>query len=1357
MAIRTLLKFRNLDLTKDINDRYTRLFTSGVFDGGLVIPVVGQLKIDLMPPWKLINAEGMVVEETADRYRLDTPSGQTTVIACKAVYYENDVPEIVVLAIEKSAYDLLPDQYKYIVFAHVEVPLGATIILSIYIKYSARDTIDKLGRSSLRGVLSNASLLPVAKDNLAGDMWMVSDGIGGTPQIWGWDGVQWVILTDAATAMAILATHRANLYVDEKHATDKEKAALVGTSGTQPSATNKFIDNADTRIPTQTENDALLGSDGTPSATNRYVTEQYPLAIPEEKELSSAPVSASIEILSSEGPVYVGRGGAGSAGVYFKHYDLLLNREYTTSTGAIVTVAGVYTDAGLAPATIIDPSINPNVDSNGFFSGASLYIKHSITPDTGLRLLYGKHGYMKSWPIDALLRRTLNDAQTTADAIKTVEGIKGRDWDVVVPTNETNIELRKDVVDLKEYVSSVFKADHVVGDFTKVEGVPDFLSDFVPNVGIPQNYSYENTGLVGFNYISTTATVTYNTPVTLVGVVIVGHVFMDGAGNEFQVTSVISNQQITIAKRNGIIPLVINNTVTLSKHGACKPDNNPRKVNLSSLQYILGRERISCREVEIVPNEFHPRTNNIAFQIRTPLHSSYYREPRVRFYGGFQNRDSGNRSKVVATNTGIILLTGFFTDVRLLVDLKNASPSITVKVDGDLTGTVIDLSRSNTVVNLGTDDDIQQQGVEIATGLTDLQAHTIEILIDNSTDDFIIYGIDLIRANVTTVAVLPGRAFVQSDLFKKDTISTFTPPVGLTRSRGAVATRYINRSLVEATQLTTLGDFDGLTAGPAGTASSGTPNFTVTSGLPKFQNYKAGDIVKLITVSAEEVKQIQSIGPGVNQIVFSDNIANSGSAILTHVASSVGDSSDTIQEYARYNTTDLGTRQLTDLSVLFFSASDRLFTVEDGTTSIVGKNIRYVTTGIDGVDTALELIDATSFVRIRAVACQLNLITANSTSVTADFAIDGSPIYSTVIPSGGLTNLVGWTNARYQTHELTISNATGMRLSGIILHEPTHATKIEGSLISTQNLVADHDSSTSTDGAVIPMGVIGVDTFTMGGVFVDGSGTGTGWTNTLDLNENPYWYRYVTTDLEGSYFEYVFFGSGFELEYLAKDDRGKPRLFLNNVLVTAINFPSAVLKDVSVSTGEVDMYDISSTPIRKKCAVTELTSGKYTLKVQVQTPRARNVSSVGFSINIGTIYEANASKRLSYSPSKGFRGKIGVDDFAYGLNWVRDERNFDSGAISKEEIPVSRTILLETRAQRVLIPASSISVTIAFSAAFDSTDYSLTCTLSNTVDSVAVFRPVTVTNFTTGGFTVKWNDPLESSNYYLNYTATKFS
>lgn len=1354
MTIRTLLKFRNLDLTKDLNDRFTSLMVPGVFDGGEVIAVPAQLKVDLLAPWKLINKDGMVVEETSDNSRLDCPAGQTTAIVVRAVYNQNNDPEVEVLAIELSAFNLLADIDDHIIFATVEVPIGAISVLTTYIKTSTRDILDKLGRNIIRGVLSSTAGLPSAEENQDGDLFVVAPGGGSLTHLYGWDGAQWLIMTDAVTVTNDLLIHRTNNFVDEKHGTDDQFAAWVGSSGTGPSALNPFVDEADTRLPTQGENDALVGSDGTPSFANKYITQEFALAVPEEKVFASAPVLGYTEILSFEGPVYVGLQGTGSADPFFLFYDSTEDREYTTSTGLRVLVAGVYLDAGLT--TPIDPSIDGNVDDKGFFSGATLYIKYDVTPDTALKLNFGRKKTFEVFPIEALLLRSPGSPQASSDVVTTVEKISGRDWDDTPPTNEQNIELRKDVVDLKEYVSSVFNSDFVVGNFDKVDGVPDFNNDFITNIGIPPNYSFENVGLVAFTYDGVLGTVTFAGAVAN-GSVVPGNVFIDGNDDEYTITGIPSGTEFTITRRNGSIPLTINLTNTTSAHGSAKPDNNPRKTNLSTLDYVVGRQRIHCREIEVVQDEYHPRTGNVAFQIRTPLRSAFFREPRIRFYGGFENRDTSNRQRVVATNLGIIMMTGYFTDVRLLVDLQSSSPTVTVKVDGDLTGTAIDLSRTGTIADLGSELDIQQQSVEIASGLADNVPHTIEVEVANAAGDFIIYGVDFFREDTTTTLVLPGRAFVQSDLYKSDTTTGFLTPQVTTRSRGAVSVRFLNRSLAQQTTTIPLTDYDGIAGGPAGVAVPATTTFTVSSGFVKFAFYRPGDIVKVITATEEEVKQIATIGPGVGVVEFTTNVTSSGAAIFLHVASPSGDSPDPTREYARYNVSEFGVNQsLVDFAEIFVLPSDRLYTLEDGTTSIVGRNIRYTTTGIDGVGIALEMIDATSTIRIRAVATQMDILTANATGVSADIQIDGAPVNTIATPGGGLTRVPLWTNARYQTHEIFISNAAGLKFSTILLHEPVISPPLEGSLLASQNVISEHDSSRSEVGDVIPTGALAVDPFTMGGVFVNGTGVGTDWSHTVDYTANPDWGRFITNDREGSTFEYFLIGSGFEMEYFVRNDFGRPFVFLNGTLATAANFPSATFKGINSANGKLDMYDASVTTIRKKMMVSGLPYGKYLVRVEVQTPRDKNPASFGTSVNVGTFYEIGDSGRLSYTPSRGFRGDLGIEDFVYGMDWARDDRNFDSGAIAREEVPVFREILQPTRAQSIAIASGATEIAILFSTDLGDADYSVTANLYNETDALPEFQPITVTARASTGFTAKWNDPLDTANYRLNYTAVKF-
>ena len=1358
MAIRTLLEFRSLDLTRKINDRYTDLLGPGVFeDTGDVVIVPAQLKVDLLAPWKLVNKDGMVVEETSDNHRLDTPAGQTTVIAVKAVYVDNSDPIVEVVAMELSAFNLLPNVDDHIIFAHVVVPISATSVLSSYIQRSPRQTVDKLGRRTLRGVLSSTAFLPPAEDNIDGDIFVVAPGGGAIPHIYGWDGNDWLILTDAAAVTADLLTHRLNLFEDEKHATDDEKLALAGTFGS-PSDSNRYVTSTDPRVPTQDENDALQGSDGAPSASNLYITQEFVWAVPEEKQVGSAPVTAFVEILASEGPVYVGKQGIGTADGFFKFYDSTENREYTTLSGSKVLVDGVFTDSSLTSP--LDPSIDPNVDAKGFYSNNSLYVKYDVTPDSGFRVSYGLRKEMKLFPVDALLKRSTTDAQTSADAITTIEAIKGRDWDDTPPVNEQNIELRKDIVDTREYLNSVFKGDYVAFDFDKVDGVPDFNNDFIKNIGIPANYTFENTSLESFTYAPNAGggygVVTFGAVVAN-GSVVPGNVFIDGDLNEYVITVIPSATEFYITRRNGSVPLSINNTVSTSAHGSAKPDNNPRQINLSTFEYIVGRERINARELEAVPNEYHPETNNVAFQIRTPLRSAFYREPRIRFYGGFQNTGGSNRKRIFCEKNGRILVTGFYTDLDLLADAKNTLGSLRIRIDGG-PETVVSLSSLN-IPNIGTDADIQQRRIPMAEGLSDLVPHTVQIEVDlsnSSPSDLTVYGFDLFRVDTSTTAILPGRAFVQSDLVKNDAIIAVPAPGVSTRSRGAVSTRFINRStFLQQTQTDSLADFDGV-GGPSGVAVASTFSISITSGLVKLQNYQVGDVVKLITATTEEVLVIGNL-PGGGVINFTTAIANSGAALLIHVCSTNGESADRSREYIRYNIQELGVAQEgVDFANLFFIPDDRLYTVEDGTTSIFGTNVQYSNTNIAGVSVALEMIDNTSTLRIRAVASGMDLITADHTTSSSlvRIQVDGSPILIKSRSDEGLAVLPIFSNARWQTHEVYITNAAGLNVVGIILHEP--ASEVEGTKLATQNVIADHDSSFEEDGNIIPTGCIGIDSYTMGGVFIEGTGTGTGWSVTKSTADNPYWGRYVSNNQEGGAFEKLFLGSGFELEYLAKNTFGRPQVFLNGVLVTAANFPSVTIKGIITAggdAGKLDMYDASTTPVRKKCSVEGLTYGKNILRIVHQTPRDFNPSSFGTEINIGTFYEISDSGRLSYTTDRGFRGTSGIDDFVFGLDWARDERNFDSGAIAREEVPVERNILQPARAATTSLSLNSTSIAISYSTPFVDNDYAVTAVMINTSDTSPKFQPITITAKSASGFTATWNDHLDSNNYSLTYTA----
>ena len=106
----------------------------------------------------------------------------------------------------------------------------------------------------------------------AGDLYVVMYGESGTLEIWGYDGIIFRNLTSASTA-TLLDFHRRNQFLNEKHLTENQVAALIGTVGV-PSGTNKYVTQEDTSVLTTDLSAALTGADGVaPSANNRYLTE----------------------------------------------------------------------------------------------------------------------------------------------------------------------------------------------------------------------------------------------------------------------------------------------------------------------------------------------------------------------------------------------------------------------------------------------------------------------------------------------------------------------------------------------------------------------------------------------------------------------------------------------------------------------------------------------------------------------------------------------------------------------------------------------------------------------------------------------------------------------------------------------------------------------------------------------------------------------------------------------------------------------------------------------------------------------------------------------------------------------------
>jgi hypothetical protein len=1275
MSRKYLLKYRNLDLTRDINERFVGLIDPGIISGGNITVIPSQLKVNIAP-WKVFNKQGMVAEETSAILSVDVQVGQTNVLALRVVYNQTSAPLVEFEVVEEGVFNGYTNRDEYIVFGHVIVPLTATEVLASYIDLKPRMLIDPIGRRQERGTINSESLLPMA-NNLIGDTYKVTDGTGGPVNLFGWNGFTWVNMTNVVALQTQLTQHRQNLFANEKHLTDAEKLAIEGTSGV-PSGTNKFVTNSDPRIPTQSENDALVGSHGTPSGVNKYVTQGLEFAQP-----TVTVVNTPSDPLVVSGAIYLGRGGLGSHLQYFRMFHATEDREYLNSNSAKVDIVAVYKNAGLTQL-ISNPSSESLsvIDQYGFYIAGPLYLKFNVVPSLPFRLVHGIRNSLGNYKIDMLFDNQPRVAQTSRDVIRKFEEVTGIKYDQVLPTPASNIELYEEVGDIKQYANSSSSTDMVVSDFDKMNSIPEYTGMYEKNIGL-MNYTYQNPISRTFTYNNTTGVVTYSGSPSLTSVVN-GNVFVDGDENEFVITAKTTSS-VTIRDRKSQIPPYINTTISKTLHGSVKVDDNPRRINLSTMQLVQHRERIVASKMIPVANEYHPITGQIAYEIIEPLKSVIFKENRVRAYGNIQNRNISNplagpnggpRTQVFSVNSARYMVTGHFTDLELIADCNQNSPTISIFVDG-VAYTSFDLSIGGKGVSFDSLTDVKMKNYPIVSNLTDNQTHTVEIVIPDATPEFVFYGFDLIRRNFDSANLLPGRAFVQGDAVYQNSIETVPLNDVGTLRRGAVTSVLYNRSLQVQSHFYPMTDFDGNSETPVGGVSIGSNQIVVGTGLTKLASfYRIGDIVKVITATNEETKRITNISGGT--VTFDSNFNMTGSGAFIHLCSTVSSSYDKEVESRRIVTEFCGLATLSEFVQLPPLVVDRVSILEDGATKFITKEISFTELNVEGYERALVFPNTTSRLKICAVCSSMDIIVANSSNISFTYTINGSTAITKTTGTGGYTRIQLFANGRFQSYEVEIYNAQNMNVVGFIFKEPEALNKPAGldigqiKYLAAYRVSLNNPNSNLLPGASLPLGSVGFDAYNSMVKFVNGLGVP--WESSIDWTK--LYGRYNRSNAEGAYFEWTFYGRTLAFEYTATNDSGYALVqakFNNDIsfrIVKEENFPGAVFAGGIVRNdtigggnagGIVDMY--AAVPVRKRIEVEFPNYGRYIVRVQIPSPMNKNANSSNFFINVNQIFFTNSYGYFGYANELARSTR-----YYLGYSNQYDKRNFGNGTKSLDDL-----------------------------------------------------------------------------------------
>lgn len=1255
------LKYRNLDLTRDINERFVGLIVPGIISGGDITAIPSQLRVNVSP-WKVYTKEGMVVRETSEIATLDVNPGQVNVIALRAVYVANGAPIASLEVIELGLFQGLPNIDEYIIMGYIDVPVAASEVLDAYIDLRPRMVIDQVKRFNMRGVVSSSSLLP-PKDNLNGDLYIVTDGTGlSAVNLYGWNGLAWNNMTDVIALRAEVTQHRQNLFANEKHLTDAEKDAVVGTSGV-PSSTNKFVTDVDTRVPTQSENDALQGSHGSPSDTNRYVTQALEFAQPTTLNVASG--TSTISVGLGQGPVFLGRGGVDSHLQYFRLYHSTLDREYVNTDTSYSDVVQVYKDAGLTQL-ISDPGSEALtvIDQFGFYIGGTLYLKLDTTVDQNSRLVYSKRSNLGTYKLDFLLDNQPRVAQIHRDLLSKFEEVTGRKFDDPTLARETNLALANELGDVKQYINSNSSTDIVVSNFKKMNAVPGYEGLFPNNVGL-MSWKYHNDPALAYSYDNSTGTVTYTGSPNL-GSVLPNHVFIDGNLREFKVLSVGGNI-VVIRNRDGSIPYLISTSILDDYSGSIKVDDNPRQINLSTLKVASYRDRISASRLSPLMDEFHPTTSQIAFEISDPLKSMIYREPRVRAYGNWQTRNvenplvgpnAGPKTQVYSVNSSRLVVTDLFTDLELIYDaLPTSDITLAVTVDGISSYNVTISSTENSFTDMS---EIRQRNIAVANNLSDGQIHTVEIVIPNVANEFVFYGFDLIRRNYSNASIAPGRAFVQGDIVYSDSINSLPINPVSPLERGGVANWYYNRDLELSTDAYARTTFDGSIGGPGGSAVIGAGSIPVSFGIPRFNSYyKAGDIVKVVTALNEEVKVLTSTA--ANTATFSSTLTIGGVAALIHLCSTTGDTLDPEVEVRRINAEGCGLATLAEFSATPPLLVDRMAVMEDGATKFTAQQISFVDTGVEGYERGIQFPNASSRLRITACVTRLDIIVATPGNVAFQYTVNGSSIINKATSTNGYARINLINNARFQTFEIDIFNAANLIIAGFILHEPEAEFPIEGTRLGELKILARYQATNPNALGIVagenyPLGSVGFDAYTS---FVRFKGVFTPWVSSIDFSK--LYGRYTRNNSGDASFEFDFYGDAFEIEYTATSDSGYAAVSLNGISARISNI-TAVYKGMNQVNGIVDMY--AATPTRRRFSISSLPYNRYTVRVSVpNSPQAKNPLSSDYYINVNQVFFVNSTGYFGYA------NQLAKSSVYYlGYSNAYDRRDFGNGVKSFDDL-----------------------------------------------------------------------------------------
>lgn len=303
---------------------------------------------------------------------------------------------------------------------------------------------------------------------------------------------------------------------------------------------------------------------------------------------------------------------------------------------------------------------------------------------------------------------------------------------------------------------------------------------------------------------------------------------------------------------------------------------------------------------------------------------------------------------------------------------------------------------------------------------------------------------------------------------------------------------------------------------------------------------------------------------------------------------------------------EFSAQRVDDVDGSVYTNANVAFTLDDNTTTYVGSQVTYAGTGL-----APSIGVNGGFITLTFVGTGIDFLrqdSANSAgSDTFSVAIDGTVLYS-ISGTGSVVRRVQKvaSGLPYGTHTLTITrtsaaSAFNVTAPAFFVYQPKKPTLPSGAVeLSDYNILAD---------ASTPNTVAGISTISQGTVrrhavreFMYNQGTGgtSDWVTGLVPVSQIGGFQFASDRLN-AYYEYTFFGTGFDLRYQSAANRSSNiPITLNGIALTTGNFAGITtvgLTGSSFNTATGLLTATASTTSGSGFSIRGLPLARYTLKL----------------------------------------------------------------------------------------------------------------------------------------------------------------